>query len=316
MYAEHPRTERDIRATSETFTAFRKRSRFTSTPQPLSSAKSIWLGLTNKYCTLSGNDLDRIGERRILALERLQKSGVLQPVGLRAAMFLRTLLLLGAPGILACAPLFAQSRAQQQPPSSVVVPALEFPLLLQQNVIAGKTPVGTKIQAKLLAATLVEGTVIPRNAVFSGEVVESIAMTPTVPSLLALRMNSVQWKNGALNVALYLTRWYYPTMTEAGQNLQYGPTLPANRTWNGEGQYPDPNSKVYKPFPGSDSNKDESVPDTPVSIISDRRVMMKNTDSAHRGDILAIISTHSNLKLDRLTAYVFAPRDLAPQAKK
>ena len=48
--------------------------------------------------------------------------------------------------------------------------AQEFPVLLEQSLAAGKTPVGTKIQARLAVATLVAGTVIPRNAVFSGEV--------------------------------------------------------------------------------------------------------------------------------------------------
>ena len=217
--------------------------------------------------------------------------------------------------VLMCVSLLAQSSSPQQP-AVAVVPPLEFPLLLQQGVDAGKTPVGTKIQAKLVTATLVERTVIPRNAVFSGEVIESVAMTPSAPSRLCLKMESVQWKNGALNVALYLTRWYYPTMTEAGQSLQYGPTMPASRTWNGEGQYPD-SSRSYKPFPGSDSEKDGSIPDTSVSIASDRRVVMKDTDSAQRTDGgLAITSSHSNLKLDRLTPYVFAPRDLSAPMKK
>ncbi len=46
---------------------------------------------------------------------------------------------------------------------------------MRQNVVAGKTPVGTKVEAKLTIATLVKGTVIPEGAVFSGEVVDSVA---------------------------------------------------------------------------------------------------------------------------------------------
>ena len=48
--------------------------------------------------------------------------------------------------------------------------ALEFPVVLQQNVVAGKTAVGAKVQAKLTIATLLHGVVIPQDAVISGEV--------------------------------------------------------------------------------------------------------------------------------------------------
>ena len=37
--------------------------------------------------------------------------------------------------------------------------ALEFPVVLQQNVVAGKTAVGAKVQAKLTIATLLHGVV-------------------------------------------------------------------------------------------------------------------------------------------------------------
>src|SRR5579862_3003194 len=152
---------------------------------------------------------------------------------------------------------------QQKPAAPAPSGIQEFPVTLQQSVAAGKTPVGTKIQAKLAVATLVAGTVIPRNALFSGEVIESVAKTKTDPSRLSIRMDSVQWKAGSAAIKAYSTAWYYPARDEEGQNLQYGPQEPANRTWNGQGQYPDPNSKVYKPFPSSDPNQDKSVPDTP-----------------------------------------------------
>jgi len=203
--------------------------------------------------------------------------------------------------------------AQQTPAASrAAVP--EFPVVLQQGVTAGKTPIGTKIQAKLAVATLVAGTVFPRNAVFSGEVVESAAKTATEPSRLAICMDSVSWKNGSASVKVYLTAWYYPSSAETGQqNLAYGPEQPANRTWNGQGQYPDPNSKVYKPFPGSESDKDKTVPDTPSSTMSTQRVLMKNVMSMHADDgTLAITSSHSNIKLDKLTTYVFAASDWTP----
>jgi hypothetical protein len=184
---------------------------------------------------------------------------------------------------------------------------------MQQSVTAGKTPAGTKIQAKLAVATLVDGTVFPINAMFSGEVIESIAKTKISPSRLGVRMDSVQWKNGSAAVTVYLTAWYYPTNDELGQNLQYGPPQPANRTWNGAGEYPDPNSKVYKPFPGGSDDKGGSVPDTPVSATSNHRVLMKNVEVAAGSEgAFALVSKRTNIKLDKLTVYVLASGDLLP----
>ncbi|HEY6338664.1 MAG TPA: hypothetical protein VIW68_09245 [Candidatus Sulfotelmatobacter sp.] len=216
-----------------------------------------------------------------------------------------TLLVLGlANGAL----LFGQQAATTAPGSPAI---REFPVLLQQNVVAGKTSAGSRVTAKLEVATLVNGTVIPRNATFSGEVLESAAKTKTDPSRLTIRMDTVQWKNGSAAMQVYLTPWYYPTTDESGQNLQYGPQEPAKRTWNGQGQYPDPNSKVYRPFPGGDSDKAEGAPDTPSSSTSSHRVLMKNVESMHHEDgAIEIVSKSSNLKLDKLTTYVLAAGDL------
>lgn len=200
---------------------------------------------------------------------------------------------------------------QQKLATSAPSGAQEFPVILQQSVVAGKTQVGTKIQAKLTVATLVAGTVIPRNAVFSGEVIESVAKTKTDPSRLAIRMDSVQWKSGSASIKVYSTAWYYPVLGEEGQNLQYGPQQPANRTWNGQGQYPDPNSKVYKPFPGGDPNQGTSVPDTPSATTSNHRVLMKDVETASSNDgTITLVCKHTNIKLDKLTTYVLASGDL------
>jgi len=193
------------------------------------------------------------------------------------------------------------------------VPEPEFPVILQQGVTAGKTPVGTKIQAKLSIATLVDGKVVPRNATFSGEVVESVAKTATDPSRLAIRMDSAQWKNGAAAIKVFFTGWYYPTINEAGQDLQYGPPQPANRTWNGQGEYPN-SSQGYKPFPGSDSDKGSAVPDTPAATTSNHRVLMKDVQIGRSSDgTIVLVSKHSNIKLERYTTYVLSAGDLIPQ---
>jgi hypothetical protein len=206
--------------------------------------------------------------------------------------------------------LLGQAKAA---PSSAPPGAREFPVVMQQNVTAGKTLVGSKIRAKLEVATLIGGTVVPRNAVFSGEVIESAAKTATDPSRLAIRIDSVLWKKGSASVTAYLTAWYYPLTDAEGQNLQYGPEQPAKKTWNGLGQYPDTTTKVYRPFPGSDSGNGASAPNTPSSTASNRRVLMKDIESAKNNDgVIAIVSKNTNIKLDKLTTYVLSTGDLLP----
>jgi hypothetical protein len=231
-------------------------------------------------------------------------------------------------GLLLPAALCTAVAAQQTPSSDLTYPTkpvaamsvgvLEFPVLLEQSVTAGKTAIGTAVQAKLVAATLVNGVVLPKNAVFAGVVTESAEKNKAEPSRLAIRIDSVQWKGGSAQVKVYLTSWYYPsTDADAAQNLQYGPTQSASATWNGQGSYPSQNSKVYQPFPGRDSNQGSAVPDTPVPVTSNHRVAMKNVESSVGSDgAIALASKHSNLKLDKLTTYVFSNSDLLPSPKK
>ena len=154
---------------------------------------------------------------------------------------------------------------QQTPASGVATGAEEFPVILQRGITAGKTPVGTKIQAKLGTATLVNGTVVPRNAVFSGEVTVSSAKTKTDPSRLAVRMDTVQWKSrigprkGLFDRMVLphpLRDWTNPRVWAAGNQPPVLGTAPAPT--------PDPNSSdTYKPFPTGDSDQGSSVPNTP-----------------------------------------------------
>ncbi len=205
---------------------------------------------------------------------------------------------------------------QQKPSAAAVAGAPEFPVVMQQSVVAGKTLAGTQVRARLEVATLVNGTVFPRNTVLSGEVIESTRKSVGAPSQLAICMDSAQWKNGSAAIKVYLTAWYYPTTAEAGQNLQYGPPQSPTRTWNGQGAYPNPNSGSYKPFPGGgDTDADKnSVPDTDATKTSDHRVLMKEVESVSTDDgALALVSKRTNIKLDKLTTYVFAASDLSPK---
>jgi hypothetical protein len=223
-----------------------------------------------------------------------------------AARWLLLNLMLGV----ACA---AGLLGQQTPSSGLASNAQEFPVVLLQNVTAGKTPVGTKVQAKLAIATLFNGIVIPRNAVFSGEIVESVAKTSQSHARLAIRMDSITWKDGTASIKASMTPWYYPTESESGQDLQYGPPQSPTRTWNGAGAYPDPNLRGYKPFPDAGSDKDPSAPNTPASVTSKRRAPMKNVEADRNSDgTVALVSKNGNIKLDRLTTYILAA-DVTPQ---
>jgi hypothetical protein len=197
--------------------------------------------------------------------------------------------------------------AQQKPAPPTPVAGIEFPVLMQQNVAAGKTPVGSKIQAKLVIATLVKGTVIPEGAILSGEVTESVAKSATLPSRLGVRMDSAQWKNGSIPIRVYLTAWYYPvamTNQELPPGVADGPTLPAGGTFPRSARNHQPTS-----LPGSDA---DAAP-LPAPGISQYRVLMKNVESTRNRDgAVTLTSSHSNLKLDKGTTYVLAADGLVP----
>jgi hypothetical protein len=196
-------------------------------------------------------------------------------------------------------------------PSSSV--ALEFPVTMRQSVIAGTTPVGTKVQAKLAVATLVDGVVIPEGAILSGEVIESIAKSGTNPSRLAIRMDSVQWKNKSVSLKVYLTAWYYPVAPVS----QYRPddVLTGSRSArhsSGIAVYPtaNPSSSPHFPNHDPDSGKDNGAESG--TSISEHRTLMNNVESTHdRDGAVAITSKRVNIKLDKRTTYVLASSELA-----
>jgi hypothetical protein len=226
--------------------------------------------------------------------------------------------------VLGSAALLGQQTLSQQtpaPPSSTA--GLELPVIMRQNVAAGATPVGTKVQAKLAVATLVDGVVVPRDAILSGEVTESVAKSATGASRLAIRMDSAQWKKGSSPIVLslapkvYLTAWYYPVATMTAQDVLYQPADGAHgaKNSNGMGTYPDrKNPASQQPFPGSDADRDSSAaPASPASSISTHRVLMKNVESTRNGDgAVSLTSKNSNIKIDKTTTYVLATGDLLP----
>jgi hypothetical protein len=188
---------------------------------------------------------------------------------------------------------------------------LEFPVIMRQTVAAGKTPVGTKVQAKLAVATLVGGVVVPQGAILSGEVTQSAAKSATDPSRLAIRMDSAQWTNGSAPIKVYLTAWYYPLATAADQGPPSGAPDAGNnpklRTRTG-GVYPGMRNPTPPPLSGSDPG----LAPAPATDISKHRVLMKNVESMRNSDgAVTLTSKRFNIKLDKQTTYVLAAGDLA-----
>ena len=190
---------------------------------------------------------------------------------------------------------------------------LELPVIMRQNVIAGTTPVGTKVQAKLAVATLVNGVVIPEGAILSGEVIESIAKSATNPSRLAIRMGSAQWKNRSVPLKVYLTAWYYPVAPLS----QYHPddVLTGSRSArhsSGIAAYPTANPSSSPHFPDHDPDTGKDNGAESGTSISKHRTLMNYVESTHARDgTVAITSKRVNIKLDKQTMYVLASDELA-----
>ncbi len=195
----------------------------------------------------------------------------------------------------------AASFAQQIPAPSPRPVLREFPLTLQQSIESGKNKIGTKVQAKLAVATLFQGTVIPRNAVFSGVVIESDAKSAKDPAKLAIRMETAEWKDWSTSMTAYLMPLYYTITDQAGQRLPNESQDPDSRTLDGEQSQ----SPMQRSFPHESQASQAAIPETPTT--SNRPVPMKNVALARADEGgAALVSEHGNIKLNKLTTYVFA----------
>jgi len=177
------------------------------------------------------------------------------------------------------------SSGQQQPRTTApVVEVPEFPVVFQKSVTAGKTPVGTTIQAKLSMATLLNGIVVPQNATFSGEIVVSQARSKNQASRLSLRMDSVSWKNGSARVKVFLSDRFSPRIPEP-QNLQPG----------------------MSSFHG---------PEVSHLAIPEHWEKMKDVDSERASDgMVTLVCMQHTVKIYRYIKYVLTTGDFAETAK-
>jgi hypothetical protein len=218
-------------------------------------------------------------------------------------MLTRRLVVQGAILAFCSAASIGQQSHQASPP-----PVLrQFPVILQQSLEAGKSPAGTKVQGKLAAATLFNGELIPKNAVASGVVVESESKRGGDRARLAIRMNTVSWDGGWAPLNAYLMPLYYPATGQAVPNLPNESPDPDSRTLNGPNQ--SSQSPMSRPFPGGGSEANQgAIPD--VAIVSSRPVRMKNVvlEPTSNGGI-ALVSEHANIKLFKMTTYVFAAEE-------
>ena len=184
-------------------------------------------------------------------------------------------------------------------------PLREFPVVMQQSVEAGKTPVGTKVQAKLAVATTFHGVVIPRNAVVTGVVFESVRKSATAPSRLGIRMENAKWKNEATcMMKAYLMPLYYPMVSQAMQGPPVESWDTDSRSMNGPNQSASPMSRPS--FGGSNSEAaQEAMPN--ILTLSSRPVSMKNVTMEPVKDAgLELVSEQDNIKLHKMTTYVLA----------
>jgi len=189
---------------------------------------------------------------------------------------------------------------------------LDLPIVMQQKVAAGKTLVGTKVQAKLAVATLLNGVVLPEDAILTGEVIESVAKSASNPSILGIRMDSAQWANGVAHIKAYLTAWYYP-LVSTPNNDDTSPDSPYAATnlkrWNGSGYIPDSSIRLPGAVPNRNSEQDKSpaAPPTAATLsgISKRRTLMKDVQTTSQPDgALALTSKQSTIRLDKTTIYM------------
>ena len=188
----------------------------------------------------------------------------------------------------------------------------ELPIILKQSVVAGKTAVGKKVDGQLVMATMTKSGVIPRSALISGEVIESVAKSGNSESRLVVRMDSAQWKNGGMKFKGYMTAWYYPPAPMAPPNVSYVP--PGDRrNWGGTDPTVD-TTDPPNPSQRLSTQQDNGMnADVPASFISKNRVLMKNVQLARGPDgSVVLVSSRSTIKLNKATTYVLAVNEVLP----
>ncbi len=164
----------------------------------------------------------------------------------------------------------------------------EFPVLLKHSLTAGESAVGTPVDASLVAATLVHGTVILAGAHFFGQVEESIAASAESPALIVVHFAAVRWDKKTVPVDLYLTNAYYPRPPESGPGMRRIVNTDMLR-FMADGQVLSPATQL------AIASRPEEWPS---------RVLIPSTASILTEDgSTAIVSSKKKLRLDRELTY-------------
>ncbi len=227
-------------------------------------------------------------------------------------MFRRTSLVCGLLVLLFVFAAFTDKR----PSSSATSDLIEFPVIMQQKITAGVTSVGTRVQAKLTIPTLVHGTVIPRDAVLSGQITESAAKSADAPSKLGIRMDMAQWKSGSLPIKVYLTEWYYPAKSMMTEDDNSGYRSPIHGSVGITMGGPPPTTPSGRGLPSDDGMPFPTTPGPGTMTTNDsstHRSRMPDVESKRVEDGAIVLTSKKGIKLDKNTTYVLAAGNLLPQ---
>jgi hypothetical protein len=228
---------------------------------------------------------------------------------------LRNAAVWGVLGLLSVCPAVLAQQASPAAPMQ----RLELPVILRQKVVAGVTPVGSMVEAKLQIATLISGTVVPQGAILSGHLEQSAKKSGDAPSRVKIKFDSAKWKKGTAPLEVYFTGCFYPVLTSADRDRSandagYGSiSRPAEA---GDGQYPPP------PGPKPGQIPQGFGPDVPMPIatrVSSHWVRPLGADAVFETDgSIALESPLHDIKLDKETTYMLTnalPVSAAPAVK-
>ena len=215
--------------------------------------------------------------------------------------------------------------AEQPPNTSASQNHVELPVTLQQKVIAGVTPVGTAIKAKLAIATLVNGIVIPQGATLFGKIEESVKKTEDAVSRLRIKIESASWKKGSAPVNLYFTGCYYPLEAampghdSAGRSTyeaSIGTTM--GRTGPEDPMRPGPPPGMGGGLgremggPGFPPDFPSRTSESPLGHVSSHWVRLEGVNLVKEDDgSVTVTSIKNDIKLDKSTTYLL---EAAPAA--
>ena len=196
--------------------------------------------------------------------------------------------------------------AQKQPSSATPSPRLELPAHLLNKIEAGKTPVGTPVQAKLMMATLVRGQVVPENSVLSGMIEESTVKTKETPSRLRIHITSAKWQTGETKLDAYITSMYHPFWSQSSSRVRNQPLgLQSPDAYNNDENVERQQRHEELERAAARSQDTSKAPGPDVGVSSHRYPLPDATVATDADGSTSIVSARHNLKLDTKTIYVF-----------